>query len=269
MLLHTQIWGDRHKPHLVFLHGFLGNGQDWQSVIELLVNDYCCITLDLPGHGKSASVQVNSMHQSIELIEQTLIFHGISRYLLIGYSLGARHAAFATCFHLLSGVRALLLEGANLGGLSQDEKQQRLYTDTQWANILGHQPLQDFLQLWYQQSVFSSLSAQEQKKLIEFRLHLIGDGDKPHPQLAKMLLAASLAKQPDLRAKMAHIDQPIAYVVGNKDKKFSQLVKNYPISDIYILNSGHNGHLETPEEFAQSLVHFIQKYQANFVKSDL
>ncbi|MDW1811672.1 alpha/beta fold hydrolase, partial [Vibrio sp. Vb2362] len=42
-------------PTLVFLHGLLGSGEDWQSCINALP-EYERVTVDLPGHGRSQSI---------------------------------------------------------------------------------------------------------------------------------------------------------------------------------------------------------------------
>jgi pimeloyl-ACP methyl ester carboxylesterase len=39
---------------LLFLHGFLGNGSNWQSIIPELQSDYRCIAIDLLGFGHSS-----------------------------------------------------------------------------------------------------------------------------------------------------------------------------------------------------------------------
>ncbi|MCV5943386.1 alpha/beta fold hydrolase, partial [Escherichia coli] len=44
----------RTLPTLVFLHGLLGSGEDWQACINALP-EYERVTVDLPGHGHSQS----------------------------------------------------------------------------------------------------------------------------------------------------------------------------------------------------------------------
>ena len=36
---------------ILFLHGFMGSGKDWEVIIHYFVDRYNCITIDLPGHG--------------------------------------------------------------------------------------------------------------------------------------------------------------------------------------------------------------------------
>lgn len=40
-------------PAIVFLHGWASSRMCWHSVVDLLKKDFCCITLDLRGHGNS------------------------------------------------------------------------------------------------------------------------------------------------------------------------------------------------------------------------
>ncbi len=42
-------------PTLVFLHGLLGSGEDWQTCMAALPQ-YDRVTIDLPGHGHSQSI---------------------------------------------------------------------------------------------------------------------------------------------------------------------------------------------------------------------
>src|SRR5689334_17350674 len=67
----------------VFLHGFLGNSQDWQEVASKLLAT--CIAFDLPGHGASAFTEdfFLAFHQATKEFPP---FH------LVGYSMGGRLA---------------------------------------------------------------------------------------------------------------------------------------------------------------------------------
>ncbi len=41
------------RPTVLFLHGFLGTGEDWAPIAQALSAQYHCVTVDLPGHGKT------------------------------------------------------------------------------------------------------------------------------------------------------------------------------------------------------------------------
>lgn len=90
---------------LVFLHGFLGSGEDWIPTMKALSTSARCIAVDLPGHGESVidgDTQIESRqkpHIPIEAIANILsklicnITH--RRVVLIGYSMGARIALYS------------------------------------------------------------------------------------------------------------------------------------------------------------------------------
>ena len=41
------------KPVCIFLHGFMGDKEDWLPIMRALALTHHCIALDLPGHGKT------------------------------------------------------------------------------------------------------------------------------------------------------------------------------------------------------------------------
>jgi 2-succinyl-6-hydroxy-2,4-cyclohexadiene-1-carboxylate synthase len=51
--LRFQVRGDQSNPAILFLHGFLGLGEDWSEIAQDLTQDHFCILPDLPGHGQS------------------------------------------------------------------------------------------------------------------------------------------------------------------------------------------------------------------------
>ena len=64
MKLHFQVRGDQSNPAILFLHGFLGLGEDWLEIAQDLSRDHFCILPDLPGHGQSREL---SDHQSFDM----------------------------------------------------------------------------------------------------------------------------------------------------------------------------------------------------------
>lgn len=58
------------KPVCVFLHGFLGSGDDWLPIMQSLAMTHQCFALDLPGHGRS---KVDSRGTSMQEATLTVI----------------------------------------------------------------------------------------------------------------------------------------------------------------------------------------------------
>ncbi|KAF9597408.1 hypothetical protein IFM89_018603 [Coptis chinensis] len=87
---------------LIFLHGFLGSGEDWIPVMKACSTSVRCISVTLPGHGGSRieshanKESGQEPRMSVEVIADILakLIHNItsSRVVLVGYSMGARIA---------------------------------------------------------------------------------------------------------------------------------------------------------------------------------
>lgn len=251
------------KPWLVWLHGLLGNQQDWAAVLPLM-QDWPCLTVDLPGHGESANIKAQSFAEVDRLLKETLRRQKISRYVLIGYSLGGRIALYHACGENLSrcnGLSGLAIEGANPGLPSDDEKQQRIRHDRAWAEKFRRRPIADVLNEWYQQPVFSDLTQSQREQLINDRKHNNGR------QIADMLEATSLGKQPWLGECLSNLIShsqlagklPFCYLCGENDDKFQQLAADYQLPLKTIVHAGHNAHRSNPQGFAQQLSLFLKE----------
>jgi 2-succinyl-6-hydroxy-2,4-cyclohexadiene-1-carboxylate synthase len=199
---------------IVFLHGFLGRAEDWEPVVSFLPS-WSCIGFDLPGHGDSPFVEEFSID--------------IPRFHLVGYSLGGRIAMAFAAKHP-EQIASLSILSAHPGLQSEEEKQRRLIADAEWAKLLLELPIDEFLNRWYDQSIFKS-----------FRPDLTMRNKQNIPALASAIVHYSLGLQP--RYEVA---EPI---VGERDEKFRALYKN----PILVPNAGHIVHLENPRKVAEIL----------------
>ncbi|MGC7590935.1 2-succinyl-6-hydroxy-2,4-cyclohexadiene-1-carboxylate synthase [Bisgaard Taxon 46] len=236
----------------VFLHGLLGSKEDWQNVIEKLPH-FHCIALDLPLHGEAIDYEVTNFSQTCQYLEQQLQQKvGDQSFYLVGYSLGGRIALYYALEYLTSAawqphLKGLILEGANLGLSSLEEKQARWQQDQQWATRFAKEPAHLVLNDWYQQAVFSHLKQAERDILIEKRIKYCGKN------ISQMLNATSLEKQPDLKQRAQTFALPIYYFCGEYDVKFKHIALESKLNLILIKGAGHNAHSEQPEIFASQL----------------
>lgn len=241
---------------LVLLHGLLGDGNDWQPVIDRLPGHHC-IALDLPGHGQHHELRVNDFEQSHQWLCRELASRGIERYLLVGYSLGGRLALYHASREPV-GLSGLLLENCH-PGLPAVERAARIAHDESWAERFEHEPLADVLADWYRQGVFADLDEAARARQIARRL---GNDGKA---VATMLRATSLGKQPDLASWLAQGGLPVTYVSGKRDHKFHQLAclmasQHRKINHLE-LDGGHNLHAHQPEAFARLLAEWVNQQQ--------
>ncbi|CAG8999826.1 MAG: 2-succinyl-6-hydroxy-2, 4-cyclohexadiene-1-carboxylate synthase [Candidatus Celerinatantimonas neptuna] len=262
--LHFSVKGSKANPALVFLHGFMGNGNDWGYITSTLSHQFYCICIDLPGHGMSQGIVPDKRHgfrQFHRLLEHSLKNLGIREYALIGYSLGGRLAAFHASLKP-KGLTALVLESTHPGLTEEAIKTSRFRQDQQWAERLRQEDLENVLNDWYQQSVFSNLSDLQRQHQIEIKRQY-----DPKP-LAQMLEATSLAKQHDLTDKLAKLELPIALIYGQQDQKFvtlaDKLIEHLRHGNRYSIEySGHNSHFEQPDQFIEKVRSFLSLAQSN------
>jgi 2-succinyl-6-hydroxy-2,4-cyclohexadiene-1-carboxylate synthase len=91
-----RFYGPEDKPLILFLHGFMGSGRDWEKVISLLSEHYRCLSLDLPGHGESAQLNRHlnwNMKTTADGVCQLLNNTGIRKCYMVGYSMGGRRVS--------------------------------------------------------------------------------------------------------------------------------------------------------------------------------
>ncbi len=244
-------------PTLVFLHGLLGSGEDWQTCMNELPQ-FDRVTLDLPGHGASHSVVCADLDECCKQVKSTLslLFPLHQPFIVVGYSMGGRIAMHGLATHCFSdlNIRAAIIEGGNFGLETESERQTRFDSDHRWAIRFKTEPLEHVLSDWYQQAVFSSLNHEQRQTLITKRSANLGAA------VANMLLATSLSKQAYLLPALQQQAVPIYYLCGAKDKKFSQLAENSGLTYRQLEGAGHNVHQEQPKQFAIHVKQIIQSH---------
>ncbi|MGH8140614.1 MAG: pimeloyl-ACP methyl ester esterase BioH [Steroidobacteraceae bacterium] len=200
-------------PDLVLLHGWGLNLRVWDGLVQELRDRFRLITVDLPGHGRSAwSAGRGTPAEQAWLIHQTLA--SVSpRYSLLGWSLGSQIAldlAAATP----SEVERLVLVAATA----------KFAVGPGWARgmpVAAITRLAAHLRADLQGTVRGFLelqargSTQREQVLEQLRSALFVQGFA-QPQA----LAAGLATltQSDLRATLAHVRSPALVIAGQYDR---------------------------------------------------
>lgn len=247
---------DPEQPVLVFLHGLLGNGDDWRSCTAYL-QTHTCVAVDLPGHGQSHGVWCGSFDEAVLQVRETLLAGNLSGrpVVLVGYSLGGRIAMHGVANGLFAplDIRGLVVEGGHFGLASAGCRALRWRHDQRWARRFRREPVSTVLKDWYQQPVFTSLQATQKQHLVIQRSENRGDS------VAHMLLATSLARQDDLLALLKTQPVPVHYLFGAQDRKFTRLALESGLPSTRIPEAGHNAHHEQPQVFARVLRDLIDR----------
>lgn len=255
--------GQNHKVALVFVHGFLGRGDDWQEVTQSLCEDFQCLTLDLPGHGNSQEMKMKGFDDTVECLIKTIAHHIKVPFFLVGYSLGARLAMYLCAQYLcaknskafddeLALLSGLIIESGH-PGLPQSERKARHENDETWAKHFEEDPLLNVLENWYKQPVFFSKNPVQKEKLIKKRTDNIGRN------VAHMLRATSLSKQPCLRDELHGCGVPFYYICGKGDHKFASIGHSLGCECYGVKNAGHNVHNEQPKLFSAVIKKIVKK----------
>jgi 2-succinyl-6-hydroxy-2,4-cyclohexadiene-1-carboxylate synthase len=256
---HYSFSGDRDKPLILFLHGFMGDSNEFNEVISLLSEKFCCLAVDLPGHGRTKVIgdngyysMQNTAHGLINLLDNL----NIEICSLIGYSMGGRLALYLN-LHFPQRFSRVVLESASPGLKTERDQAERIQRDLELAHQLEIIDFPVFLLKWYSQPLFASLN-----KHSSFNIMLEKRLQNNPLELAKSLRGLSTGQQPSLWDKLKNNQNHLLLLVGEYDEKFrainSEMVRLCESAQLKVIsNCGHNIHFENPKEFALNLQSFL------------
>jgi 2-succinyl-6-hydroxy-2,4-cyclohexadiene-1-carboxylate synthase len=261
-VFHYYAVGRSSHPPLLFLHGFMGEGEEFEEIMASLSRHYYCVAVDLPGHGRTRSrpeLQDYTMPDLAVGVIQFLDALNLKSCCLMGYSMGGRLALYLA-LHFPSYFSKVILESASPGLKTVAERTDRLRKDRQLAQTLRTLSAEDFprfLTTWYQQPIFAAIQQHPAyEKMLERRL-------KNSPQnLAHTLECLSSGRQPALWERLSHNSLPMLLLVGALDQKFVDI--NRAMANCcaalkleIIDRCGHTLHLEQPQGLTQKIMDFL------------
>lgn len=261
---HYTIHGNTEQPILLFLHGFLGNGNDFKISISQLSPQYCCLTVDLPGHGQTQVLGADHYYTMAETAAGLIEFLNhlnFKRCHLFGYSMGGRLALYLT-LHFPQYFQRVILESTSPGLKTETEQFNRLKSDEKLAESLeylaDYSGFQEFLYKWYQQPLFQSLKQHpEFANILQQRLN------NNTSELAKSLRYLGTGKQPSLWEKLSQNQIPLLLLVGESDTKFKQINQEMAnlcsVAQLQIIpNCGHNIQIENRTVWINTILNFLK-----------
>ncbi|CAL8994804.1 unnamed protein product [Prunus brigantina] len=274
--------GQRYDDNVfVFLHGFLGTGEDWIAIMKAISGCARCVAIDLPGHGgtKIQNHGDNDATQdsglSIEVVADLLceLIKHITpgKVTIVGYSMGARIALYMA-LRLTDKVKGAVVISGSPGLKDEVERKVRRAKDDSRARFLIAHGLELFLDNWYSGELWNSLRVHPRFRQIVCTRLLHEDVQS----LAKVLSALSIGRQLPLWEDLKHCKTPLLLIVGEKDRKFKTIAKamcheigggtvtgDGPANDISeiveIPDCGHAAHLENPLPVISTLRRFLTR----------
>ncbi|XGV94586.1 MAG: 2-succinyl-6-hydroxy-2,4-cyclohexadiene-1-carboxylate synthase [Leptolyngbya sp. BL-A-14] len=256
---HYKFYGRRERPVVLFLHGFMGDSTDFDAAINRLSDDFCCLAVDLPGHGQTivdGDATLYTMPQTATAIVTWLEHLHISGCSLVGYSMGGRLALYLA-LHFPQRFPKVVLESASPGLRTDIERAERLQHDRALAEQL-EADFPAFLSYWYSQPLFHFLRHHPSFEQIQSRR----SQNRPL-ELATSLRQLSTGLQPSLWDDLPQHTQPLLLLAGAHDRKFCTINQAMaaccPTAQLQIISdSGHVIHLEQSHAFATTVQAFLQ-----------
>ncbi|NGX47053.1 MAG: 2-succinyl-6-hydroxy-2,4-cyclohexadiene-1-carboxylate synthase [Chlamydiae bacterium] len=224
---------------ILFLHGFLGQKEDWDPLLSYL--PFPTKAIDLPGHGKSPM----ALDIALAVKEQVP-----SAPFVVGYSAGGR-IALELKMRFPKDYGELILLSAHPGLTNKQERKKRMEQDQQWIEMLAREPFDHFLEKWYDQKLFQSF-----KKSGQFSALLKRRKQQNPAHLAQFLMQYSIA-----RKKPSEVPPDAILIHGEEDLKYERVYRKLTrVNKVYpIKNAGHAVHLENPKACAEVIDEHYRK----------
>ena len=237
---------------VVLLHGFLESSFIWDYLTPLISKNYCVITIDLLGQGKTGCLgYIHTMEQMAEAVEAVLSHLKIEKSILIGHSMGG-YVALAYAELNPEKVNGLCLMNSTALDDSPEKK-----TNRERAIEAIKQNHKTFIRLSIA-NLFRpknrTIYSNQIKKLTEDALQFPIQG----------IIAALEGMK--IRKNRVELFRNATYkkmmIISHKDPalQFDSLINQTKNSDIEIVEfpDGHMSFIENKEENTYKIMHFIE-----------
>lgn len=248
-----QIYG--RGPSVVFLHGYCEDSFIWQSGIKRWSKTHTCITIDLPGFGKSSLLNDYSIEDLGDMVAQLLSQLSISTSTVIGHSMGG-YAALAFAKKHPSMLSGIGLIHSHCFEDSEAKKTNRKKS----IDFIRRHGTAAFLTPFYTQ-LFAPENFDKHK-------HLIADLTRRNASLSAEAIIAgaeALINRPSFEQVLRSVVCPVLIFGGEQDaaitKEQTMKMATMPaIADFYFeQNVGHMGFFECKSIFEKAVSDFLER----------
>jgi 2-succinyl-6-hydroxy-2,4-cyclohexadiene-1-carboxylate synthase len=235
----------RDEASVVFVPGFMQRAAAWSPVAEVVRERYRSSCLDPDTwtfEERLAEIAAAAPPGSV----------------LVGYSLGGRlvlHAALREP----ERYSALVIVGASAGIEHASERAERRAADEALAAWIEQRPIEEVVDRWEAQHVFSTqarelVAAQRPGRLSH------------HPRLlARLLRSAGQGTLEPVWDRLAELAPPLLAIAGERDERYAaaarRLARDAPHGEARLVpGAGHAPQLERPREVARLVVQFLDEH---------
>lgn len=244
--------GPSNAPAIVFLHGFMGSGEDFAPIAQRLAPAKRCVCVTLPGHGGLEMPEEPLSLPRLAASLRDIVLEPLERPALVGYSMGGR-LALQTALDHPSSTGSVVLLSTSPGIARPDLRAKRRRRDRSRAKEI-HEDLSGFLERWYQLPIFGQLpDAHGYSDMLARRL----ENDPDH--LARVIVELSPGRQPSNWPRLDQLDGAI-WIVGAEDPKYAAMGEDLAARGHEVRvapAAGHALHVEQPDWLAATLAELL------------
>ena len=253
---HYQIKGT--GPPLIFIHGILGFGRNFQSFSREFQKNYTCLTYDQRAHGLSLKEAPHTLEQLREDLHELIQKHLSFPVTLIGHSLGG-WVALAFAKEYPEKLHQLVIVDSPLNPTPSDFQKVKDTLELLPPQFKSKEEIQHFFQEKVQQKIFSKTFAEFLKANLS---------EKENQFIFNFNRQAVLGISEDVRKHnflemVKNLKIKTLYIRGEHSLSFSkedfQKLEAYPfIETKEIPKAGHWLHHEQKELFLEALKGFLK-----------
>ncbi|MBI4299682.1 MAG: 2-succinyl-6-hydroxy-2,4-cyclohexadiene-1-carboxylate synthase [Chloroflexi bacterium] len=254
-------------PEVVAIHGFTGSTSTWSAFAEAARGGYTVISVDVLGHGSSASPtnpDMYSMERTVRALAELLDKLGVARARWLGYSMGGR-IVLSVAIALPHRTAGLVVESGSPGLATAEERAARVRSDEALARRIEDEGIEAFVRHWESLPLWASQARLPEAVRESLRAQRLKNSEAG---LANSLRGIGTGAQPPLHHRLAALQAPTLFIAGAEDAKFAAIAQEMhgavPNSRLQIVpNAGHAVHLEAPGAFNRAVLDFLKTAAAS------
>lgn len=254
MNLHIEYHGD--GPPLLLLHGWGMHGGIWGRLVERLAQHRRVVSVDLPGHGGSAPLDVYGLDEMVDSLSAQFD----ESMTVCGWSLGGQ-LALRWAERYPQQVNKLVLLAST----------PRFVQDDDWPHAMAAVTLQEFAAALLQNHAatlkrFLALqvrgSENERELLADLRARLFSRGE---PDMAALRGGLDILRDTDLRKRLPQLQQPVLAIAGERDMLTPAAASEWMAQALpharleIIAGAAHAPFLSHPERVLELMVDFLHE----------
>lgn len=255
MTCHVEVIGKGHP--LVLIHGWGMHSGIWQSLIKRLSKSYMLYVVDLPGMGKSPSIEPYHLYRLAEEVAE--VIPGVSD--ILGWSLGGLVAQNIAVTQP-DRVKRLILVGSSPCFIEKDDWQSGIRRDyfTEFSQNLEA----DYQRTMIKFLTLQCMKAKDARETI--RLLRQSFESKPIPSQKILREGLHILLESDLREESTKIRKPTLFIHGDRDtlapvQAAHWMMQQLPKGVLRVISgAAHAPFLSHSEQFIEALDQFLSPY---------